>query len=50
MNITEQVTDKHLLKESIMKKQAETEAVMIADMEWKVGEGVEQSLESEVKK
>ena len=33
-----------------MKKQAETEAVMIGDMKWQVGEDVEQSVESEVKK
>ena len=34
----------------MMKKQAEIEAVMIGDMEGQVGEGVEQSLESELNK
>ena len=44
--IPEQVDDKLLLKENMMKKQAEIEAVM----KEQVGEGVEQSLKSAVKK
>ena len=44
ITIHEQVADKHLLTESMMKKQDEIEIVMIGDMEGQVEEGVEQSL------
>ena len=49
ITILEKIADKHLLKESMIKKQAEIEVVMVRGMEGQVGEGVEQSLESEEK-
>ena len=46
--VPEQVADTNLLKESMIKKQAEIEAVMIEGMKKQVGDSVEQCLESEV--
>ena len=49
ITIPEQVADKHLLKESMMKKQDEIEAVVIGDMVGQVGEVNKEIFYAEVK-